>query len=120
MERIESYRDLLVWQKAMDLVAEVYRIAGPLPPNEQYGLSSQLRRAAASVPANIAEGFGRWHKREFVRFLLMANGSVKEVETHLLLTVKLRSLEAKKIESQTRKAEEICKMIFGLRSKLLR
>ena len=83
-KKIESYQDLLVWQKSIDLVAEVYRIASKLPSNEQYGLTSQLRRAAVSVPANIAEGFGRWHSNEFVRFLLIANGSLKEVETHLV------------------------------------
>jgi four helix bundle protein len=87
--KIESYQDLLVWQKSIDLVAEVYRIAGKLPLNEQYGLTSQLRRAAVSVPANIAEGFGRWHANEFVRFLLIANGSVKEVETHMFIGSKL-------------------------------
>jgi four helix bundle protein len=84
-KKIDSYQDLLVWQKSIDLVAEVYRIAGKLPLNEQYGRTSQLRRAAVSVPANIAEGFGRWHANEFVRFLLIANGSVKEVETHMFI-----------------------------------
>jgi four helix bundle protein len=79
-KKIESYQDLLVWQKSMDLVAASYKVALKLPPTEQFGLSSQIRRAACSVPANIAEGFGRWHAKEFVRFLLIANGSVKELE----------------------------------------
>jgi four helix bundle protein len=88
-KKIESYRDLLVWQKSMDLVAEVYKLLGGLPTNERYGLTSQLQRAAGSIPANIAEGFGRWHKNEFVRFLLVANGSLKELETHLLIAVRV-------------------------------
>jgi four helix bundle protein len=115
---IESYRDLLVWQESMDTATEIYKIVGLLPLNEQYALSSQLRRAAGSVAANIAEGFGRWHKREFVRFLLIANGSVKELETHLLLAVKVGFLEAKRIEGSMHKAQDISKMIFALRNKL--
>lgn len=117
-KKIVSYQDLLVWQKSMDLVAEVYEIVGLLPLNEQYGISSQLRRAAGSVPANIAEGFGRWHKREFVRFLPVANGSVKELETHLLIAVRLGYLKAKNIEAPMQMAKEISKMIFALRDKL--
>jgi len=115
-KRIESYKDLLVWQKSMDLVAEVYKIVGHLPLNEQYALSSQMRRAAGSVPANIAEGFGRWHKRDFVRFLLIANGSVKELETHLLLAMKVGFLKEKNIEGPMQTAQEISKMIFKLRA----
>jgi four helix bundle protein len=75
--KIESYQDLLVWQKSIDLVAEVYRIASKLPLNEQYGLTSQLRWAAVSVPANIAEGFGRWHSAEFRAFLAYCQWIVK-------------------------------------------
>ena len=98
-KKIESYEDLLVWQKSMDLVTMIYKIVIKLPLNEQYGLSSQLRRAAGSIPANIAEGFGRWHSKEFVRFLLVANGSVKELETHLLIAVRLHLIELKDIEA---------------------
>ena len=71
-KRIESFQDLVVWQKSMDLVTECYQLARRLPPNEQYGLASQMRRSAVSIPANIAEGFGRWHSKEFVHFLLEA------------------------------------------------
>ena len=117
-KKINSYQDLLVWQKAMDLVVSVYGIVGLLPLNEQYGLTSQLRRAVVSVPANIAEGLGRWHVKEFVRFLLIANGSVKEVETHLLIATRLGFLKLAHIESFMRATEEIGKMIFALRDKL--
>ncbi len=98
-KKIESYQDLLVWQKSMDLVTIIYKIVGKLPLNEQYGLSSQLRRAAVSIPANVAEGFGRWHAKEFLRFLLIANGSVKELETHLLVAVRLGLIQVKDIEA---------------------
>jgi four helix bundle protein len=117
-KRIESYQDLLVWQKSMDLVEGVYKIAGKLPLNEQYGLTSQIRRAVVSVPANIAEGFGRWHSKEFVRFLLIANGSVKELETHLLIAIRLGLLQQSNIAGLVKMTEEISKMIFGLRDKL--
>jgi len=88
-KKIESFQDLVVWQKSMDLVIECYQLVQRLPPNEQYGLASQIRRAAVSIPANIAEGFGRWHSKEFVHFLLIANGSLKELETHLLIGKRL-------------------------------
>jgi four helix bundle protein len=117
-KRIETYQDLVVWQKSMDLVAMTYKIAVKLPINEQYGLSSQLRRAGGSIPANIAEGFGRWHAGEFIRFLLIANGSVKELETHLLIAVRLHLIEVKDIEASMQLAKEISKMIFALRDKL--
>jgi four helix bundle protein len=115
---IQDYQDLLVWQKSMDLVAEVHKIVGLLPLNEQYALSSQIRRAAVSVPANIAEGFGRWHKKEFVRFLLVANGSAKELETHLLISVRLGFLKREAIEKAVQMGKEASKMIFALRDKL--
>lgn len=74
--QIKSYRDLLVWQKAMDLVVDCYRYVDALPKNETYGLISQVRRAAVSVPANIAEGHGRDHLGDYLRHLSMANGSL--------------------------------------------
>jgi four helix bundle protein len=88
-KKIESFQDLLVWQKSTDLVTESYVLVHRLPQNKQYGLASQMRRAAVSIPANIAEGFGRWHSKEFVHFLLVANGSLKELETHLLIGKRL-------------------------------
>lgn len=102
----------------MDLAELAYKVVVKLPINEQYGLSSQLRRAACSVPANIAEGFGRWHAKEFVRFLLIANGSVKELETHLLIAVRLHLLQPNDIEAPLQMAKEISKMIFALRAKI--
>jgi four helix bundle protein len=86
---IQSYRDLAVWQKSMDLVVEVYRLSKLLPREEQFALASQLQRASVSIPANIAEGHGRLHRGDFYRHLSIARGSLMEVETHLQITVRL-------------------------------
>ncbi len=83
------YRDLVVWQKAMQIVRDVYRVSADWPKEEQYGLTNQLRRAAVSVPANIAEGQGRTGTREFAHHLSIANGSLHETETLLLIAVDL-------------------------------
>jgi four helix bundle protein len=79
-----DFRDLIVWQRSHALMRAAYVVATQLPPEERYGLASQLRRAAASVPANIAEGHSRRHRREFVQFLHIARASLKELESHLL------------------------------------
>jgi len=84
-ERIDSYRDLLVWQQAMDLAVAVYTLTKTWPKDELYGLTSQTRRAATSVPANIAEGYGRENRGSYQQFLRIAQGSLKELETHLLI-----------------------------------
>src|SRR5262245_48278962 len=95
---VKSYRDLLVWQKAMNLVVESYRLANQLPKSELYGLTSQIQRAAISVPANIAEGHGRDHLGDYLRHLSIANGSLMELETHLLLIHRLAYLSIEDIE----------------------
>lgn len=117
-KKVESYQDLLVWQKAMDLVVECYRLTQRFPANELYGLTSQIRRAAVSVPANIAEGFGRWHSKDFVRFLLNANGSLKEVETHLLISERLNFLQQPEMQKAMGLSEELGRMLAALRQKL--
>ncbi len=89
----ESYRGLEVWQVAMDLVEEVYRLTPRLPEAEKYGLISQLRRAVTSIPANIAEGYGRTHRGDYLRHLSIARGSLMEIETHLMIAVRLKQLE---------------------------
>lgn len=89
---MKSYRELLVWQKAMDLVAESYRVAGSLPRSETYGLKSQIQRAAVSIPANIAEGHGREHLGDYLHHLSIASGSVAELETHFLVAERLSLL----------------------------
>jgi len=84
--QVNSYQDLVVWQKAMDLVEHCYRITKGFPKDELFGMTSQIRRSAASIPANIAEGWGREGTREYIQFLRMAQGSLKELETHLILS----------------------------------
>ena len=84
--RIASYQDLIVWQKAMDLAEQRYHATRPFPREELFGMTSQIRRAATSIPANIAEGWGRHYPAEFIQFLRTANGSRTELETHLILS----------------------------------
>ena len=109
-----SYKELIVWQKAMDLVDEVYLLVNHLPKEEQFALSSQLRRAAVSVPSNIAEGQGRNTKREFLQFLSIARGSVFEAETQLLICVRQRYLS----EEQVQKALHLCGEIGRILTKM--
>src|SRR5688572_26837166 len=88
-QEIRSHRDLIVWQRAMDLVTSVYRLTEDFPKSELYGLTSQIRRCAASIPANIAEGQGRRLAGEFLQFLANARGSLLELDTHLEIAVRL-------------------------------
>ncbi len=111
-----NYRDLVAWQKAMDLVEIVYRLTQVFPKEEVYGLTSQARRAAVSVPANIAEGQGRKTPGDFGRFLAIAHGSLRELETHLLIAQRLHYLE----EAQTRPAFALCEETGRLINGLLR
>ena len=115
---IKSYRELEVWQKAMDLVVECYRIAELFPKTELYGLASQIQRAAVSIPANIAEGQGRSHTKEFLNHLSIAYGSLMEVETHLHIAARLEYLEPDSPGKPLEKCAEIGRMLDGLMRKL--
>jgi four helix bundle protein len=115
---VRSYRDLLVWQRAMDLVVSSYRLAKRLPHDELYGLTSQIRRAAASVPANIAEGQGRRSTGQFLQFLGVANGSLLELETHLLVAERLGLLQSKDLESTFQLSRDVGRMLAGLTRRL--
>ncbi len=117
-KRIASYRDLRVWQKAMDLVDVCYRVTKRLPSTERYGLVSQMQRASISVAANIAEGHGRRHLREKLHHLSIANGSLKETETLLLICQRQGHLAEKEVESALQLADEIGKMLTVLRQRL--
>lgn len=117
---LKSYRDLVVWQKAMDLVVECYRITTLLPKNETYGLVSQIQRAAVSIPANIAEGQGRDHLGDYLHHLSMANGSLMELETHLLLLPRLSYLSSGELENVFHLTDEVGKMLSGLSKSLKR
>lgn len=115
---LKSYRDLLVWQKAMDLVVESYEVAALFPKTELYGLKSQLERAAVSVPANIAEGHGREHLGDYLRHLSVANGSLMELETHFLIAERLGFLSSADTAHPTELAPEVGRMLAGLIRKL--
>ena len=112
------YKDLTVWQKAMDLATEIYRLTKKLPKEELYGLTNQLRRAAISIPSNIAEGNARFSAKEYVRFLSIARGSNAEVETQLLLCVRLDYLTSAEIEETLSLNDEIGKMLTAMIKKL--
>jgi len=110
---IRSYRDLQVWQAAVDLVVDVYRFSAAFPKCETYGLRSQLREAAVSVPANIAEGHGREHLGDYLHHLSVANGSLMELETHCIIAQRL-SYAAGDIPPLLAGAAEVGRMLAGL------
>lgn len=111
---IESYRDLKVWQKAVNLVVNCYQVSEGFPAHEKYGLSSQLRRAAVSIPANIAEGKHRHHLKEFKHHLTFSYGSLAELETHCILAQRLGYISESDLEKILHNASEIGKMLNGL------
>lgn len=115
---VRSYRDLLVWQKAVDLVTCCYALTKLLPRSETYGLASQIQRASVSIPANIAEGHGREHIGDYLRHLSIANGSLMELETHLLIAQKLNYLSAENVQSVLAQSGELSRMLTGLTKKL--
>ena len=88
-EKVRNFRELRIWQRAMDLLPKIYCLARTLPRFEQFALADQIRRAAVSVPTNIAEGQARGHTKEFIRYLLIARGSLAELQTLLLITERL-------------------------------
>src|SRR5688500_3414185 len=110
---ISSYRDLRVWKEGMDLVVEAYKVAKTLPRDELYGLTSQIRRAAVSVPANIAEGHGRDHLGDYLRHLSIAKGSVTELETELFIAERLEYVTGEAIRPALAVADSIGKMRTG-------
>lgn len=111
---VSSFRDLIVWQKAMQLATELYRITDRFPAGEQYCLTTQLRRAAISVPSNIAEGFGRESRREFQQFLRIARGSVFELQTQIELAARLNYTAMDDSSHLDATAEEIRRILTAL------
>lgn len=114
--RTRHFRDLLVWQKAMELARSVYRATEAFPQKEMYGLQSQMRRCAVSVPSNIAEGHGRLDDGHFRQFLATSRGSLFELQTQLLLSADFGYLDAPARDSLMEQSEEIARMINGLLS----
>jgi len=116
----QNYRSLLAWQKAMDLVEGVYRLTADFPADERFGLTSQLRRAAVSIPSNIAEGQGRTSRQEFLHFLSIAYGSLREVETQVMITSRLGLALSIDCERLLEASEQVGRLINGLASSLRR
>jgi four helix bundle protein len=114
-----SYRDLHVWQKSMDLVESIYRVTQNFPKEETYGLVSQMRRAAVSVPSNIAEGQGKMSHGEFRQAIGHARGSLLELETQVLISQRLGYLGQLEVVDLLEKATEIRRMLHGLAESLL-
>ena len=114
----QSFRDLVVWQKAKLLVREVYVMTRGFPADERFGLTSQMRRAAVSIASNIAEGQARHSTGEFIQFISHAEGSVAELETQLEIATDLGYCSASEVEPVMSLAEEVRKMLNGLRRRL--
>ncbi|MBW3566086.1 MAG: four helix bundle protein [Acidobacteria bacterium] len=112
------FKELKVWQKSMDLVVETYKATSIFPQEECYGLTAQIRRSAISIPSNIAEGNGRRSRKEYLRFISIASGSLAEIETQILLSQHLVYLPAQIAEVLTEKIREIGRMLIGLRESL--
>jgi four helix bundle protein len=110
----QHFKDLIAWQKAMDLVVEVYRLTDTFPKREVYSLTDQIRRAAVSVPSNIAEGQAHFNKGEFLHFLRHSNGSLAELETQLLIAQRLDYADQTKVEALLKQVVEVGKILNGL------
>ena len=113
---MHSYKELIVWQSAITLVIGVYKITEAFPQNEMYGLTSQIRRCATSIPSNIAEGCGRNTNKDFNHFLTIAFGSTCELETQLIIAHKLAYFNNKTLKESCDRIYEIQKMINGLKT----
>jgi len=118
MEKIRSYKDLRIWQKSIELVKEIYLITKEFPKEEIYGLTSQMRRSAISIPSNIAEGKMRQHTNEYIQFLYIALGSCAELDTQLVIAGELRYFSPKIESNLSEKVDYISRMIRSLIKKI--
>jgi four helix bundle protein len=116
--KIKSFMDLKIWQKGIYLVEQVYAVSRNFPKEEMYGLKSQLRRSAVSIPSNIAEGFARLHNREYRNFLYISLGSCAELTTQIIIASRLKYVEKTKADALLNEIEEISKMTMSLIKKL--
>jgi four helix bundle protein len=115
---MKSYRDLIVWQKSMNLVTLIYKLVLELPENEKYGLTPQIKRSAISIPSNIAEGYGRNYRKDYSRFLQIARGSLFENQTQLEIAVNLDFIKAENLNEIKELSIEVEKMLNSLIKKL--
>lgn len=114
----KSYRDLLVWQKGVDLACDVHRLTHSLPKEEAYRLTSQIIRASSSIPANLAEGNGRGTRKDYAHFVSIARGSAAELETFLIIIQRLELAPAAQVRDLLERTEEVGRMLNALRSRL--
>jgi four helix bundle protein len=114
------YQELKVWQAGMELAEQCHVVTRSFPKEELFGLTNQIRRAAGSIPANVAEGQGRQSYKDFLRFLNIARGSLNELETHLILSRRIGLLDASALERLLQLSDEISRMLAGLRQALKR
>lgn len=110
--RVKSYKELIVWQRAMELVKEIYFLTEKFPKDELYGLTSQIQRAAVSIPSNISEGYLRHHRKEFVQFLSIAIGSCAELETQILICLSLPKFKHIDFTKAQMLLEQVMKMLY--------
>ena len=116
--KIKSFKDLKIWERSVELVKAIYDLTKTFPKEELYGLTSQIRRAAVSVPSNIAEGFARYHNKEYKQFLYTSLGSCAELSTQLIIAKRLNYLDNEKADILFGEIEEISKMTMALIKKL--
>ncbi len=117
---LKSYQELKVWKKSIDLVVEVYRLTKKYPPDERFGLTQQSRRASVSVPSNIAEGYGRRDRGDYLRHLSIANGSLKEVETQIVIAGRLKFVTKADVKECWSLLQQVGRMLAALIASLRR
>ena len=117
-EKIKTYRDLDIWKTGIGIVKDVYGLTKGFPQHELYGLVSQMRRSAVSIPSNVADGFRRYHNREYRQFLYVALGSCAELETHITIAKELGYIEGSEEAELLETLDHVCRMISNLIKKL--
>ena len=117
-EKIKSFKDLRIWQKGIEIVTDIYTLTKKFPKEELFSLTSQLRRSAISIPSNIAEGFKRFHNKEYKQFLFIALGSCAELETQVIIAKELKYINENEEAKLVEKLDHICRMTSSLIKKL--
>jgi four helix bundle protein len=117
-EKIKSFKDLRIWQKGIEIVSDVYILTKEFPKEELFSLTSQLRRSAISIPSNIAEGFKRFHNKEYKQFLFITLGSCAELETQIIIAKELKYINENEEAKLVEKLDHICRMTSSLIKKL--
>lgn len=117
-EKIKSFKDLKIWQKGIEIVTDIYTLTMKFPKEELFSLTSQLRRSAISIPSNIAEGFKRFHNKEYKQFLFITLGSCAELETQIIIAKELKYIDENEEVKLVEKLDHICRMTSSLIKKL--